>query len=157
MSTSEAWLIEYDDSLSIALGDHAMVELVQGSSIFPIPGAPKHCSSVCLWHSKILPIMDIRSILNIEESAQDDSGYLCIIRYRFSQDKPVQQFALRVNKAPQRITVDDSQACDVPENYQSSLLDDAIISCFSHNEKPVLILDINRLCSADFLSHATAA
>ena len=157
MTTSEAWLIEYDDDLSIALGDHAMVELVQGSSTFPIPGAPKHCSRVCLWHSKILPIMDIRNILNLDITGYVESGYLCIIRYRFSQDKPVQQFALRVNKAPQRITVDDAQACDVPENYRSSLLDEAIISCFSHNEKPVLILDINKLCSADFLSHAIAA
>lgn len=40
---------------------------------------------------------------------------------------------------------------------QAGPLGEVTISCFEHNDRPVLIPDINKLCSTEFLHRAIAA
>ena len=43
MSSSNAWLLECGDTLTIAVGDHEIVECVQPERYYSIPGTPDYC------------------------------------------------------------------------------------------------------------------
>lgn len=149
MSTSAAWLLECGDSLSLAVGDHEMLELVQSEHCHRVPGTPEHCSEVLAWQDGIVPVMDIR-MLHHSDCDERSSSYLCLLNYQPAAEMPLQQLALRVDRAPERIQVDDAQLCEFPRECDASPLKTVTLSCFTHNAKPVLILDIAGLCSGEF-------
>jgi chemotaxis signal transduction protein len=149
MSTSDAWLLECGETLSIAVGDHEMVELLQTESCHHVPGAPPYCSDVLQWHENMVPIMDIE-VLHDNAGRERSASYLCLLNYQEALDRPLQQLALRVDRAPERIQVDDAQVCELPGDYDDSPLKPVILSCFTYHAKPVLILDISSLCSDEF-------
>ena len=148
MSTSDAWLLECGEALSIAVGDHEMVELLQTESFHHEPGTPPHCSDVLQWHEKIVPIVDIE-VLHDNVCRERSALYLCLLNYQEAPDKPLQQLALKVDRAPERIQVDDAKICELPRDFDDSPLKPAILSCFTHHAKPVLILDISSLSSPE--------
>jgi len=156
MSLSSAWLLQCGEDLSIAVGDREMVELVQGQSTHPVPGSPAHCSSVLVWQENIVPIMDL-AVLYRGQGLDHESSYLCLLNYQAAPHQPIQQVALRVTEAPERIQVDDGQFCDLSPELASSLFKPVTLSCFSHHANNVLILDIASLCSAEFRELAAAA
>ena len=149
MSTSDAWLLECSEALSIAVSDHEMVELLQTESCHHQPGTPPSSSDVLQWHENNVPIMDIE-VLHDNTCRERSASYLCLLNYQQAPDKPLQQLALRVDRAPERIQVDDAQICELPQDYDDSPLKPVILSCFNHHAKPVLILDISSLSSGEF-------
>lgn len=157
MSLSTAWLLHCSAELSIAVGDREMVELVEGQSSHRVPASPKYCSSVLIWQeTNILPIMDLDS-LNNGRGLNPHETYLCLLNYQEMPNQPVQQVALRILEAPERIQVDDAQFCEISAELGSSLLEPITLSSFTHHAKTVLILDIAGLCSAEFRELASAA
>ena len=156
MSLSSAWLLQCGEELSIAVGDREMVELVQGQSSHPVPGSPAHCSSVLIWQESIVPIMDL-AILYGGTGLDHRDSYLCLLNYQEAPNLPIQQLALRVSEAPERIQVDDAQFCELSPDLATSLLKPVTLSCFSHHARTVLILDIAGLCSAEFRELASVA
>lgn len=149
MSTSAAWLLECGESLSIAVSDHEMVELVRAARDHHVPGTPDYCSNVVVWQENIVPIMDIGPLHDSAGEERTDT-YLCLLNYQEAPNSPLQQLALRVNQAPERIQVDDAQVCEFPREFDGSRLKPVTLSCFTHHAKPVLILDISSLCSPGF-------
>ena len=149
MSTSDAWLLECGDSLSIAVGDHQMVELLQDEQCHHVPGSPHYCSQVLLRGEDVVPVMDIDALHRGARSKPLDS-YLCLLNYQQAPGEPLLQLAVRVRRAPERIQVDDAQVCDFPADFDASLLRPLALSCFTHHASPVLIIDIANLCSAGF-------
>lgn len=156
MSLSTAWLLQCGEKLSIAVGDREMVELVQGQASHPVPGSPAHCSSVLIWQESIVPIMDL-AILYSGTVLEPGNSYLCLLNYQEAPSLPIQQLALRVSEAPERIHVDDAQFCEMSPDLATSPFKPVTLSSFSHHAKTVLILDIARLCSAEFRELATVA
>ncbi|MCP4982388.1 MAG: hypothetical protein GY935_18060 [Gammaproteobacteria bacterium] len=155
MSLSSAWLLQCGENLSIAVGDREMVELVQDQSSYPVPGSPKYCSSVLIWQESIVPIMDL-ALLHSGRGLDLLNSYLCLLNYQEAPSLPIQQLALRVSEAPERIQVDDAQFCELSPDLTTKLLKSVTLSCFSHHAKTVLILDIASLCSAEFRDLAAA-
>ncbi len=149
MSTSDAWLLDCGDSLAIAVGDHEMVELLQTGQQHHVPASPEHGSDVMQWQDTLVPVMEIGSLHN-GAKLESSNSYLCLLNYQVSADSPLQYLALRVTRAPERIQVDDAQLCEFPREFDNSLLKAVTLSCFTHHAKPVLILDISRLCSGEF-------
>jgi len=156
MSTSDAWLIECDESLSIAVADCEMLELIQAGQCHHVPGSPDYCSSVLVWQENVVPIMNL-SALHHGANQQRPGSYLCLLNYQETPNTSLQHLALPVSKAPERIQVNDDQVCELPREYESSLLKPVTLSCFTHHAKPVLILDISGLCSTGFQDLATVA
>lgn len=157
MTTSQAWLLECGDSLSIAIGFHEMAELLQNHKTYTVPGSPGYCSSLLIWQDNmVVPIMDISSLYNVNE-ANHESPFTCLLMYQEAPQTPLQYLALQVRSAPRIIQIDDDQVCDLPQEIDESPLRPAVLSCFLHQEKPVLIIDIAHLCSADFRDLANAA
>ena len=156
MSTSEAWLLDCGNSLAIAVGDHEMAEYVQERNYHRVPGSPGYCSSVIVWQNNAVPVMDL-SALQYGEGGELANFFLCVLNYQDTPNAPLQQLALRVVSAPQKIRVDDEHACEIPDNLQSSILKQVYLACFNYDELPVMVLDIARLCSAEFRDLANAA
>jgi chemotaxis signal transduction protein len=148
MSVSDAWLLEPNDTLSIAIGDHEMVEYVQVPISFPVPGSPDYCHHVSFWQDKLVPVMDIGVLLG--EPAQDTGTFMSLIAYQEQPGSPLQYLAVKVRTVPEKIRVDDDQVSDLPEEISEGKLMPVCLSCFNHGNRPVVILDIARLCSAEF-------
>lgn len=148
MTASDAWLLELDDSLAIAIGDHEMVEYVRATTTFPVPGAPKYCSHVFLWQNKLVPIMDV-SMMRGHTNKRASDGFMGLVAYQLKPGAPIMHIALYVNELPKKIQVDDEQVCELPEELDDGLVRQLCLSCFKHESQPVVIIDIARLCSAE--------
>jgi len=148
MSISDAWLLETNDSLSIAIGDHEMVEYVHAPVCFSVPGSPEYCNSVLFWQNNLVPVMDFGVLF--DQPVVADSNLISLVVYQEEPGSPLQYVAIKVITAPEKIRVDDAQACELPDENIADLLKLLCLSCFSHEDQPVMILDINRLCSAEF-------
>lgn len=154
MSTSDAWLLECGESLKIAVGDHEMIELVQTGQPDQLSAMTGQNGEVLQWQDSQVPVIDIATLHAGTQQAWPDS-YLCLLNYQASPGGPLQQMALRVRQAPERILVDDAQVCELPREYDDSPLKAVTLSCFTHHAEPVLIVDISRLCSDDFRAQAS--
>lgn len=149
MTASDAWLLELDNSLAIAIGDHEMVEYARATATFPVPGAPKHCSQVFLWQNKLVPIMDV-SIMRGHTNKRESDAFMGLVAYQQKAGEPLMHIALCINGLPQKINVEDEQARELPEELGDSPLLPVCLSCFEHDNRPVVVVDIAKLCSAEF-------
>ena len=156
MTMSTAWLLECGGALALAVSDHEMAEYVEQRETWTVPGAPDYCSSVMVWQNSIVPVMDLRA-LQAGFAADSDKSHVCVLNYQQAPNLPLQQLAVCVTRAPQKIRVDDEQACEFPASLESGKLREVTLACFAHDELPVLIVDIASLCSAEFRELATAA
>jgi chemotaxis signal transduction protein len=157
MSTSNAWLLECGDALTVAVSDHEIVECVQPERYFKIPGTPDYCCSVLAWQDKLVPVMDMAAALRDDHKTQSEPLYVCLLSYQLAPKQPLQYLALSISQAPQKIQVDDEQVCEQPTDGISQLLASVSFCCFSHQQLPVAILDIAKLCSEDFRELAQAS
>ena len=157
MTTSKAWLLECGNSLTIAAGDHEMAEFVQKQEYFRVPGAPEYCSSVVVWQGKIVPVMDLAALFNPAVGGDPEHSMLCVMKYQSEPSSALQQLAIRVTEAPRKIIVDDEHACELPDILRNSVLGQLNLACFNRDAHPVMIIDIARLCSAEFRELANAA
>lgn len=155
MTTTDAWLLESSDSLFIAVGDHEMLEFVNAPIVFSVPGAPDYCRSVIYWQTNLVPLMDLDVLLG--RSVETAKKLICTLAYQQQPGVPLEYLAIAVSKAPVKIRVDDEQACEVPDDIADSLIMPVSLSCFMHDEQPVLICDLARLCSAEFRDMANPA
>jgi chemotaxis signal transduction protein len=157
MSSSSAWLLECGDALTVAVGDHEIVECVQPERYYSIPGTPDYCSSVLSWQGKLVPVMDMAAAIRDQRGLPLDSSFVCLLSYQRAPKQPLEYLALRISKTPQKIQVDDDQVCELPEGDAFDRLKSVAFCCFSHQQLPVPILDIVRLCSEEFRELAQAS
>ena len=150
MSISNAWLLECGDALTVAVSDHEIVECVQPERYFKIPETPNYCCSVLAWQDKLVPVMDMTAALHADHRAQSEKLFACLLSYQLAPKQPLQYLALRISQAPQKIQVDDEQVCELPADGVSQLLASVSLCCFSHQQLPVAILDVAKLCSEEF-------
>jgi len=148
MTASDAWLLESSDTLTIAVSDHEMVEYIDAPLRFEVSGSPEYCSAVVLWHDNLVPIMDVAVLLG--NPPDETKNRVSLLTYQEKPGEALQQLAISVVRAPLKIRVDDGQASDLPEQIATSVLMPISLSCFSHDDKPVIVLDISRLASAEF-------
>jgi chemotaxis signal transduction protein len=148
MSISDAWLLEANDSLSIAIGDHEMVEFVHAATSFPVPGSPDYCRRVVFWQNNLVPVIDMGVLLG--KPSLDASAFMSLVAYQQQPGSPLQYLAVKVTTAPEKILVDDAQVSEIPDELSNSLLMPVCHSCFTQGDRRVVILDIAGLCSAEF-------
>ncbi len=148
MTVSDAWLLETNHSLSIAIGDHEMVEYIHAPACFSVPGSPEYCNKVLSWQDNLVPVMDLGILLG--QPAIEVGSFTSLVAYQDQPRSPLQYLAIKVRSAPDKIRVDDSQVCELPKGNGADLLMPLCLSCFTHEGQPVVILDIARLCSAEF-------
>ncbi len=156
MSQSNAWLLDCGDALTVAVADHEIVECIQPERYYAVPGTPDYCSSVLAWNEKLVPVMDLSAAIQDRKLLQNTS-FVCLLSYQLAPKQPLQYVAVQINKTPEKIQVDDDQLCEVPGGVGSELLESVALSCFSHQDLPIAILDIAGLCSSEFRELALAS
>ncbi len=147
MSASEAWLLNCDESLSIAVGDHEMVELLPNDPLRRAAGAAARAADAVEWQQTSLPVLELGSLA--DGAGADSNPYYCVLNYQPAPGMPLRQVAIRVIRAPERILIDDARVCELPAALRTERYRGAILSCFNHREQAVLILDIAALCAED--------
>jgi chemotaxis signal transduction protein len=146
---SNAWLLECDPELTVAVGDHEIVEYIQPQRSYAVPETPPYCNRVIVWQDKLLPVIDMALLTGVRELQQEVS-YACLLRYQLAPRAALQYLALRINRTPQKVVVDDSQVCEFADDEVSPLLKVVTLCCFTHMQRAVPILDLAKLCSGEF-------
>jgi chemotaxis signal transduction protein len=146
---SNAWLLECDPALVVAVGDHEIVEYIQPQRSYAVPETPYYCNRVIAWQDKLVPVMDMALLTGIR-NLQQELSFVCLLCYQLAPRAALQYLALRINRTPQKITVDDSQACEFADDAVSPLLQAVTLCCFTHMQQAVPILDLGKLCCDEF-------
>lgn len=152
MPESNAWLLTITEDSHAAIGNLEMVHInPEIPVLIPRLNEASYCQHKILWQEQHLPLLDVGLFLygnpsNDKKSDTHQSLFLCVVAY-MSEQKNMQEYgAILSSKLPERIKVDDKQACELPDSPEKwSML---AISCFSHdNYGTVPILDLPRIFS----------
>jgi chemotaxis signal transduction protein len=146
---SNAWLLECAPTLIVAVGDHEIVEYIQPQQSYPVPETPHYCNRVIAWQGMLVPVMDLALMTGVR-SQQQELAFVCLLCYQLAPREALQYLALRINSTPQKVTVDDSQACELTQDSVSPLLKSVALCGFTHMEQTLPILDLGKLCSDEF-------
>lgn len=144
MPETSAWILQFGSKDRAAVGQRELLHLVQGVETFPVPLAPAYCRKVIYWQDRPVPLMDLAVWLGAE-TGQSARKYVGIVGYQLRRAEAPCFGALWLAAAPVRATVDDRQACALPETDVDWR--EIAISCFEDKVGPVPILDLPRLFS----------
>lgn len=140
MNEVSAWKLDLGAGLSAAVGEREMIHLLSDPpALFEIPRSPSYCRNVFVWQGRILPLMDIPlRLLGYRTIGQ---GLMAVVAFQKYPNSKIRYGSLLLNSPPQRIRVDDRQACDLPESPTGWR--DLAIACFEQAQLgPVPILDL---------------
>jgi len=143
---SNAWLLECGPGLVVAVGDREIVEYVQPQRTYPVPGAPRYCNRVIAWQDRLLPVMDLALLTGLRK-LQQDVAFVCLLKYQLAPRAALQYLALRINRSPVKVTVEDSQVCEPADDVLAPLLKSVTLCCFTHLQQAIPIIDLGKLCS----------
>lgn len=139
INSSNAWLLALDDELPAAVGNLEIVHLLQFPALHSVPGSPFYCQNVLVWQNRILPAMDLSAWLRGRVMTRS-FVLAAIAAYQNQPGDEPQYGSLLLTELPKQITVDDSQACALPEKPRG--WSNIAISCFQFEDKEVPILNL---------------
>jgi chemotaxis signal transduction protein len=145
MAEVNAWLLNLGEGLLAAVGEREMIHLLSDQpALFEVPQSPCYCRKVFAWQGGILPLMDLPSRLTGRRTL--NPGLVAVVAFSKCPEVKTLHGALLLNSPPQRIRVDDRQACDLPES--PSGWEHLAIACFEQSKYgPVPVLDLPRVFS----------
>ena len=148
MSEATAWIVHFAGSFQAAIGERAMLHIVENPLLEHIPQTPVTCQRVLIWENKILPVIDLTARLT-HQSTTHGNSIVGIVGWQAQEGAASQYGALLFNAIPRKVRVHDDQFCNLPTAPPE--WHDLAISCFLHEGHAIPILDIPRLFST---SHA---
>ncbi|MFA6904101.1 MAG: chemotaxis protein CheW [Gallionellaceae bacterium] len=140
MAESNAWILDFGQHFTAAVGAREVLHLLDVHSTFPVPCTPKYCNSVVAWRDRLLPVMDMASRLG---GMTQQAKFIAVVGYQQRRGEYPQFGALLLSSPPLQATVNDEQACKLPENAQ--VWNGLAMACFDFHGEAVPVLDINRL------------
>ena len=155
-ASSNAWLLECDPELIVAVGDHEIVEYIQPPQVYVVPETPAYCNRVIAWQDRLVPVMDMAQLTGIR-NLQQEASFVCLLCYQLAPGEALQYLALRINTTPQKVVVDDNQVCELANEGVSPLLKSVTLCSFTHMQQSIPILDLGKLCSDEFRASAQNA
>ena len=141
-----AWLLELVQGLLAAVGEREMVHLLPDKpALFEIPYAPVYCRHVLVWQGEVLPLMNLaKRVLGRAETG--DQPVIVITAFQDHSGAQAKHAALALSAPPNRIWVNDSQACELPDS--SDAWRTLTIACFEQPDcGPVPILALDKVFS----------
>jgi CheW-like protein len=146
--SAEAWLLSLGAAHRAAVGIYEVVHILPyAPALFRVPQAPAHCRGVILWEERVLPVVDLRSLVS-KGAASVDAAHvagleqlIAVVAYQTDRSQVADYGALLLAGLPARTTVTDEQACELDPAWTSFSS-----SCFRHaNLGPVPVLDLRRV------------
>jgi purine-binding chemotaxis protein CheW len=128
-------------------------EIIRIVSISPVPNSPHYVRGLINLRGKTLPVIDLCLRLNMGSS--DNASRACIIVVEIECEATVVTVGLVVDSVSDAVNIDGSQI----EDKVDSILDGdnrCLLGIAKLQERPYILLDIDRLFSADELACMSA-
>ena len=138
------WLVHFGGGETAVIGERELLHLVPEPTLLGVPRTPAHCRRVIEWQNRLLPVWDVLEWLNPGAGARD-ARLVAVVGYQLRRKELPRFGAIMLEEPPCRVRVSDAQACELPEGRPS--LRDIAISCFLHEQRPVVVLDLPRMFS----------
>lgn len=144
-----AWLLELGNDLRAAIPLHEMSQVLLSPDLYSIPLSPAHCQQVLLFQKRILPVIDVSTLVTDQKTADFSSKIIGLTVYQKAPKQPLQYAAMHLANMPTMIYVDDSQLTTLPEHEPLWKL--FSVSCFMYEDRKIPVLDLAALYSAEVL------
>jgi chemotaxis signal transduction protein len=145
--TSRAWVLDFGRNLRAACGHHEMWQVLISPKLFSVPCTPFYCDTVLIFQDNILPILDIVSLFEGQKIVQSNR-VVGIAIYQEAPNEPIRYVGIHLADMPLSIFVRDDQVCDLSVDLQFQ--EPLAISCFSHENQAIPIIDFAYLFSEEF-------
>lgn len=147
--TAPARIVAFASGHHLALPLHTTLEIVENPDIFPVPGAAPHALGLLLWQDKWIPVIDLaRLLLPQSAPAAEPPKYILVLAFQRVPGQPLEYGALVLPALPETVFVDDSMACELPND--SPLWPAISLSCFSYRDEAIPIVDTGRLLGRSY-------
>jgi hypothetical protein len=145
---STARLVEYTPGRYIALPPHTTLEVVENPRPVAVPGGAYYGHGLLAWQERQIPLVNLLALLkaHTSDAAAALPRYALVVAYQAAPGQPVMHGALGMAQLPQSVTVNDSDACGLPDD--SDLWPLLALSCFTHEGQPAPIVDTSKLFGA---------
>ncbi|VAW64533.1 hypothetical protein MNBD_GAMMA09-928 [hydrothermal vent metagenome] len=146
MKGAPAWILEIDTSVSVAVGKHEIVHIVDHTDLVPIAQAPEHCKFVTIWENKLIPVFNIAHWLISDKPQKKQPEYHNIIAIMvFKADNGDMAYGgIHLKSPPSLENISNTQQCELPDN--SEKWKSISLSCFkSSDDQSIPILNTHSL------------
>lgn len=140
MSGMNAWVLDFGQGYRAAVGTRELFHLIDIPVFFIVPCTPAYCHRVLFWQGKLLPLMNMASRMG---AAEQEAPYIAVVGYQQQRGAPPQFAALQMVSPPSQISVNDEQACEIPDELKG--WHNLAISCFDLQGDAVPILNLNQI------------
>ena len=144
-NTVPAWLLRVADNIQFSIGEHEATEYIDAPVLHHVPMAPEYCKNIIFWRDIMVPVIDMNILHG--NSATTSSQHVMVLAYQEKEGMPLEYVAFTLASAPDKILVNDDDACELPESYPETLRP-YVISLFNCNNQVTSILDIARLSTS---------
>lgn len=141
VKTSRAWILDFGKGLQAAVGLHEMSHVLTAPVLFDVPGTPHFCNEVIVFQQRILPVLDIPSLLEGQKVTHSSHEVVGIAVYQDNPVNPTSYGGLRLASLPHSIYVTDDQACELPshKHYWAPPLS---VACFQYDGAVIPVLNL---------------
>ena len=149
MDSVRAWLLNTSSEFYLATGEHELMEVLARPRTYRIPVTPEHCRQVIIWQDHLLPLLRPAFLAGVVDIVCEQPTFVAVAAWQEAPGEPLQYGALALAEAPVSIQVDPGPAIEPPPlnggMKQEAIRDKLLLSCFKHEGKPVLVIDIKTL------------
>lgn len=129
MASGSGWRFNLGGGLTAVVGQNELVHIM--------PMVIDHQNRTAEWNGEQIPLVDVGAVFL--QKPPLSAPFVGVVAYPRQDGEGVQFGAISLLTLPVRITVDDEQACDLPD--QPVGWKEISISCFSLEGSPCPILD----------------
>jgi len=136
---SPAWLLDCGGGVMVAIGLSNVLHVVEDKSLLHrVPLAPVHCNRVLLWQKRILPAVDIATLVGVAAPAARAS-YACVLGWRDTHG--VSEYGvLLIFGLPRQIGISDADQIR-PANADADRWRGLALGFFSYHKRITPIID----------------
>jgi len=141
--TNRAWLLDFGRGLQAAVGLHEIFQVLLSVELFQVPCTPLYCNEVFILRKRILPVLDVPSLLEGKRFLSMHNEIIGIAAFHDVFKQAMGYAGLRLATLPVGISVSDEQACTLPKELV--VWQPFACSCFYHEGQAIPILDFKTL------------
>ncbi len=143
MTAAVAWIVPLPGNVCVAVGNLEFVHVLPDvPARTAVDDGPAFMHEAVSWDGGLIPVFDAGKFSQgIEKTS--DSVYYGVVRYRPISSSRQRFGALKMTAIPQRVSVDDGMACELPDSHHCWR--PFSVSCFSLDGHPVPVLDLARV------------
>ena len=146
VTLTPAWLLELTPQCKVALGDGSVEEYIRDSKLYSIPSAVEHCNELLMWRERLVPVIDFNVIFN-EPGLSNQ--HIVVLAYQEYSGQTPQYVGIKLHNEVQRITVNDSSACDWPAEYPLQI-QPLVESLFISDDELISVINVSDLCNEGY-------